>query len=593
VESNARILESRKDLEVTGPHTAVYRVKYSKRILTYSGKIREGEVKIPYNPACETARLVRAVVTSPAGERQEISRDEINLMDEGWNASAKRYTGGRILVASLPGVDVGSTIEVEFEVSYTNRPFLAGFESFQLPDDLEQKSFTLTAPADIKIHRLVSGARGIVREQNKNAGGRQEFQWQSGKVAALPAETRLPPEWVYSAGVGYFIGNVTNYLKALNETLLERSHQSTRAVELARQLAAKAGNKIEAAKAIRDFVAKSIREAGPAFTELPLSELSDADTTLADGYGHAADRAILLHAMLSAAGFQPEFVLVSDLPAIAGITNVAMTFPLPRYFQTPLVRIALDGENYYLNDTDQYAQVGSTSSDGKLGLALSNRRWEVIHAAKLCEDGTRTTYSLLLDKSGRTRIGVSRSYYGANYNAKHRFFAELPPEERKRYFQETVSEVAQGARPVGDLTTTFDTYPGLEQFSVIVDDYGVTAGKYLYFNLPFTPSLIPAGADQRILPLLISHGSKNTIRTEIELPSEFRRMVVAPGSEDLTVAGGEKARIIAKKTFGGYVVTDEFETTPAIISPHDYQAMLKVEATLSRKSSKVFLLEKQ
>ena len=271
VESNARILESWKELEVTGPHTAVYRVKYSKRILTYSGKIREAEVKIPYNPACEEARLVHAVVTSPTGERQEISKDEINVMDEGWNASAKRYTGGRILVASLPGVDVGSTIEVEFEVSYTNKPFLAGFESFQLPDELEQKSFTLTAPADVKVQRLVSGARGIVHEQDKKEGSRQEFQWQSGKVAALPAETQLPPEWVYSAGVGYFIGNVTNYLNELNETMLERSHQSTNAAELARQLTAKAGNKIEAVKAIRDFVAKSIR-AGRAVLHRPAVE---------------------------------------------------------------------------------------------------------------------------------------------------------------------------------------------------------------------------------------------------------------------------------------------------------------------------------
>jgi len=591
VQSNARILESRKELEVTGPHAAVYRVRFSKRILTYSGKIREAEVKIPYNPASEEARLVSAVVTSPTGERQEISKDEINVMDEGWNASAKRYTGGKILVASLPGVDVGSTIEVEFEVIYTNAPFLAGFESFQLPDELEQKSFTLTAPAEVKVHRLVSGARGIVRERDKQNGGRQEFQWQSEKVAALPAETQLPPEWVYSAGAGYFIGSVTDYLKALNETMGERSRQSTRAAELARQLAAKAGSKIETVIAIRDFVAKSIREAGPPFTDLPLSELSDADTTLADGYGHAADRAILLHAMLNAAGFHPEFVLVSDLPAIAGITNVAMTFPLPRNFQTPLVRITLDGENYYLNDTDQYAQLGSTGSDGKLGIALSDRAWQIIHAAKQCEDGTRTTYTLLLDKNGRTGIGVSRWYYGENYNEKRRFFSELPPEERKRYFQETVSGVAQGARPVGDLTTAFDTYPGHEQFSVIIDNYGVIAGKYLYFNLPFTPSLIPAGANQRALPLLISHGGRNTVRTEIELPSEFRRTVVAPKGEDLTVAGGEKARINTKKTFGGYVVTDDFETAPAIISPDDYQALQGVESALGRKSSKVFLLE--
>jgi len=584
VESNARILDSRKELEVAGPHTAVYRVKYAKRILTYSGKIRESEVKIPFNPACDAARLVRAVVTSPGGARQEIAREEINV---------KRYTGGKILVASLPGVEVGSTIEVEFEIDYTNKPFLTGFESFQLPDELEQKTFTLTAPKDVKVHQLVSGMKGIIHEQKSKNDGRQKFQWQSGKVAALPAETQLPPEWVYSAGVGYFIGDVTNYLEELAQTMGDRSRQSTNAAELARQLTAKAGNKLEAIKAIRDFVAKSIRAAGPSFTDLPLSELSAADTTLADGYGHAADRAILLHAMLRAAGFQPDFVLVSDLPAIAGITNVAMTFPVPRYFQTPLVRVTLDGENYYLNDTDQYAQPGSTASDGKLGLALSTRAWEVVRAAKNCEDGIQTTYSLLLDRDGRTRIGVLRLYYGGDYNGKHRFFAELTPEERKRYFQETVSGVAQGARPVGDLTTAFDTYPGREQFSVIVDNYGVAAGQYLYFDLPFTPSLIPVGAGQRALPLLISHGGKNRVRTEIELPAEFRRMVIAPRSEDFTVAGTEQAHLAAEKTYSGFVVTDEFETAPAIIGPGDYQLLRKVESALSRKSAKEILLEEK
>jgi transglutaminase-like putative cysteine protease len=592
VGSNARILESRKELDVINPHTAVYRVKFSKLILTYSGKIREGEVKIPYNPACEEAQLIRAVVTSRGGERQEISKDEINVMDEGWNASAKRYTGGKILVATLPGVDIGSTIEVEYEITSTNKPFVSGFESFQLPDALEQKSVTLTAPAGIKIQRLVSGTPGIVGEQDKKDGSRQEFRWQSGKVAALPAETQLPPEWVYAAGVGYFIGDATNYLKELDETMLDRAHKSTKASELARQLAAKAGTRLDAVKAIRDFVAKTIRDAGPSFTELPLSELSDADTTLADGYGHAADRAILLHAMLEAAGFQPEFVLASRLPAIAGITNVAMVFPLPDSFQTPLVRTTLDGVNYYLNDTDQYAQLGSTSCDGAMGIALSTQAWEVIHAAKGCEDATRTDYTLLLDDSGRTLLEVSRWYYGENYNDKNRYFSELPPEERKRYFQEAVSGVAQGARAVGNLTTAFDTYPGLEQFSVIIDNYGIADGNYFYFSLPSTPPLMPAGADQRALPLLISRGNKNTIHVAIDLPPDFRKVLITPKNENFAT-GAETAHMTTQGTPGGCVVTDEFETAPAIVSPGSYQAMLKIESALGRKSSKVFLLEQK
>ena len=592
VESNARILESRKELDVTDPHTAVYRMKYSKRILTYGGKIREGEVKIPYNPACEEARLIRAVVTSPNGGRQEISKVEINVMDAGWNASANRYTGGKILVATLPGVEVGSTIEVEFEIAYTNKPFVSGFESFQLPDELDQKSFTLTAPTGVKIQRLVSGTPGMIdsRQTNNNAG--QEFQWHIGKVAALPAETQLPPEWVYAAGVGYFVGDAKNYFKELNETMLDRSHKSTKAAELARQLTAKAGTKLDGVKAIRDFVAKTIRSAGPSFTELPLSELSDADTTLADGYGHAADRAILLHAMLEAVGLQPGFVLASSLPAIAGITNVAMSFPLPDSFQTPLVRITLDGVNYYLNDTDQYAQPGSTGCDGALGVVLSTQAWEIIHAAKGCEDATRTDYTLLLDDSGRTLLEVSRWYYGENYSDRNKYFSELPPEERKRYFQDAVSQVAQGARPVGDLKTAFNTYPGLEQFSVIIDSYGIASGNYFYFNLPSPPPLMADGADQRALPLLISQGNKNTVHIAVDLPPDFPKVLIEPKSENL-LAGAETARMTTQNTQDGCVLTDEFETSPAIVSPAGYQAMLKVESAMGRKSSRVFLLEQK
>ena len=83
---------------LTDAHSAVYRVHYSKQILNYAGKIREAEVKIDYNPSCEEAKLIRGVVISKTGERQEIATNEINVMDAGWNASAKRYTGGKILV---------------------------------------------------------------------------------------------------------------------------------------------------------------------------------------------------------------------------------------------------------------------------------------------------------------------------------------------------------------------------------------------------------------------------------------------------------------------------------------------------------------
>jgi transglutaminase-like putative cysteine protease len=593
VDSNAKILDVQKTLSVTDAHNAVYHVKYSKLILTYAGKIREAEVKVGFNPSCEEAKFIRGVVTSKTGERQEIATNEINIMDAGWNAAAKRYTGGKILVANLPGVDIGSTIEVEYEVTTHGKPFLSGMEAFQMADEVLKKAFTLSAPDSAKVHsKEIDLSRSEVGI-SAHSGQSGTQTWIVTNAAALPSEPALPPSWVFSPCVLYYVGDLSSYLKDLNDALVARSQKRFEAGEKAMQLTGPAKSRLDAVQAIRDFVAKSIRLAGPSFTELPLTELSDADTTLADGYGHAADRAILLHAMLAAAGFQPEFVAASGFPPIAGITNVALAFPMPDAFAAPLVRVKVDGEYYYLNDTDQYAKLGSTPHDGRLGIILSSQADEVIKAAKECGDKTETDYTITVSDNGKTRIGVTHHYYGGNFSAKNQYFSELPPEERRRYYQETVSGMAQGAQPVGDLATHFDTYPGLEQFTVDIDNYSVVDGPYLYFDLPFVPTLLAAGDDRRAMPMYVPTHGQGIVRTEIELPAGFRRVVIAPASENLSEPdGGGTARITTTESAGKVVLTDDFEISPAIISPKDYSGVLKIESILGRKASTVFLLQK-
>ena len=593
VNSDARILDVSKQVVVTDAHSAVSRVKYSKQILSYHGKQREAELKLDFNPATQSAKLVSAAVIAKDGKREEVSPGEINIMDAGWNASAKRYTGGKVLVANLPNVEIGSTIEVEFEITSTNRPFLAGFDSFQLGDELVQKSFTLSAPENVKVQNLVSGSAGSIKSAHANAAGRQSFIWSAANVKALPAESQLPPEWTFLSGVGYFIGDADDYYRQLNATLLDRSAKNTQSAIVARALTAAATNRTAAVVAIRDFIAKSIRLAGPTFSELPLTELSAADTTLADGYGHLADRAILFHAMLTAAGFKPEFVFASDLPPVKDITGVLKKLPLPQYFTTPIVRVKVDGETVYLNDTDQYSHLGATAHDGKLALDLARRSTMEIKAAKDCANESQTFFHLSVGDDGKARIGVKHSYYGTHFDGKNRYFAELPPEERRRYFQELVTSVSQGARPVGDLTTDFNHYPGTEEFTVEVDNYAVVDGRYSYFDLPFAASLFPAGADRRELPLFIGAAGRTMVRAEIDLPPGFRHTVIAPASKQLSAPGGTAKITATTPAAGQCVITDELKSTPTIVSPLDYPAMLKAESTLREKSARVFLLEKE
>ena len=142
-----------------------------------------------------------------------------------------------------------------------------------------------------------------------------------------------------------------------------------------------------------------------------------------------------------------------------------------------------------------------------------------------------TNYRLSLADDGNARITIEHRYFGMAYADKNRFFSELPPEETNRYYQETVSKVAQGARAVGGLVTKFDSYPGVERFTVDLAHYAIADGRFLYFNPPFEPRLIQAESDTRILPLFVPQDSSEDIRVQIVLPPGFRAWRYPPRTE--------------------------------------------------------------
>jgi hypothetical protein len=128
---------------------------------------------------------------------------------------------------------------------------------------------------------------------------------------------------------------------------------------------------------------------------------------------------------------------------------------------------------------------------------------------------------------------------------------------------------------------------------VEIDHYCVVDGKSFYFDLPFTPALFAAGADQRALPLFLPGLSDNTVRADIQLPSAFPQLVIAPGAENLNLPDGAGGvQVTPTTTPGHYTIAYQLETAPAIIGADDYPAVLKLESTLGKKSARVFLLEK-
>jgi transglutaminase-like putative cysteine protease len=591
--TDSRYLKMDREFTVQDAHSAVLDVKFTKLVLTYSGKKRDAEFKLPYNGSVEDVKVLHASVTDKAGKKTEISPEEMNRMDQGWNSSAKRYTGGKILVLSLPGVDIGSIIDVEYQITLHDAPSIARFESFQFQDACDESTLRVSIPKDLPFLQDVRGSKSLLTANTREENGRKIFEWSAKNIGPLPDEPSTPPDWNYQTGVEFFVGSPKDYWREIQTAFAEKAAQATDASAMGKQLASSARTKAEAITAIRNYVDRKVRFAGPTFTDLALRELTPADVSLKEGYGHAADHAILLSAMLKGAGFTPRFVFASRLPDISALSATLKALPLPEDFEDPLVEVDADGTRYYLNDTDQYAHLGATPHDNAIAVVSENGAYETVHASNDAPSKTDTTFRLALDKDGHAKIEIVSHYYGVTWGDKKKFFAELPPEERKQYFEKLVTSVAQGAHAIAPLQTDFDSYPGTETFAVELNHYAVSDGRYLYFETPARPGLFGIFADQRALPLLIPNRHEEVVRTEVQLPPEFSHLLIAPRTRtNETAATAGQFSITLSGSGDHFTITDTLERSPAIVSSVDYPQLVRAESELENKSSRLLLFEK-
>ena len=590
VEITERIIET----DVKNSRNWATTTKVTKEILTYAGKKDNAELKIHYNPAWEKVEIVKAVVTDTDGNEKELNKKELNLMDAGWVASAPRYPPGKILVASLPDVDVDNIIYYEIKRTYKRHPFFAMRKSFNSFDTIDDETVKVTLPADAKIKMKNPDSDEIEFSENEENGSKI-YEWIATDQRPVRKESSLPPWYSFNPTIFLSTGNWPDYADKIGRTFLKAATGQAQCAAKAKELTATSKTDDEKIIAIRDFVTKNIRSAGPSFVSMPLSAVTPADTTLKDGYGNGADKAIVIYSMLNAIGLKPQFVLSSWLSMVEKVRKPMIEYPLRSTFGGVLVKVKSGETDIYLNDTSQYAALGTTPHDGRTGLVLPKGEISIINAAPNKTDKSEIEYIIKLSENGDAEITQTTKSYGTSYASDKKYFAEITPEDRKRYFQNAVTAISQGATPVGDLITKFDGYPGIEQLTVKVDKFAIRDGDFLYLKVPIgLNNILGLNSDVRDNPISWNSKTRMTLTASVELPAGFDNVQLVP--PDITWKAPEDAGTITMKTTvsGNKIkIIDSVNIDPAVIPADEYDDLLEINRKLSHPRMRTILVSKK
>ena len=571
----------------------------SKKILTYAGKKSSSELKIHYNPAWEKVTIDYAKVILKDGTTKNVSKNELNIMDAPWVGSAPRYPPSKILVINLPGVEIGSTIEYRVVRAYENRPFFSAIEYFQDFNPVIKKTVRLKAPKTMPLkvsNRNRTGNTLFTYEHGKNG----DYVWKSSDADALKWERNLPPSWSFIPSTAVSIGDWKSYATLLDRTLQAATKRQTKTAATVKALLKGENDPLKKIELIRNFVATHVKSAGPNLGTLPLSAITPADRTLTDGYGNNPDRAVLLYAMLKEAGFFPDFVAVASYPRIDELKRLDFV-PQTDIFNKVLVLVIYRKQNIFLNDTDQYAVLGSTESDERTALFCTSGEIGKITIDPMAQDRSDVAYSIRISADGKAVITSKRSYYGTSYAYWKKKYTEMPVEKRRRYFQELVSNISESAIPSKKLKTDFSSYPGTEEFAVTVDNFGVAEKKFLYIKLPGSlKSILGVHSDTRVNPFLFNSGRRSTRSFLLNLPKEYAKKVpIAPDTNTWTLPSnaGTIAIVNDRDIFGAtskpvMFINQDIDLKPALVTASKFNTIQRIASSVANLKNQTIMMEK-
>ena len=626
---------SRTTIDVSGaPAEWTVESTTRRRILTYAGQRKSGDLTFKWNPATSDFEVVDARVIAPDGTETPVNpKLDLFTGDQEWVADAPRYPAGKLATVSFPKLAPGMSVQWTTRRRAHDRDLFSFSETLGTFGSFGEIAVTVAGTNDVARSFRIDDpfwktiADRFPVETNETDGATTYLVRGGGPGSQIVSEPNMPPLHRLAPVLRASSQTAAERARAIADRMWELSDPAvqTNAAALARSLVpdgidpqAKRRAREDgrnpavvdpgkgpgaAVVAIRDWCAVNLREAGPAYWDLPLSALSPADATLAARYGHEADIRILHLAMLRALGLADRTELRfydADWDGVPPAARV-LGFASPATFDAIAFGVR---ENTWwpgsvagacvwsLDDATQYAAPLQSRNEGRTYLRVplppgcpeppflredrpgglrTGDGWGPDYPA---QSGTETDYTISVREDGSATIGVAFSHSGTYYEAFRKRYEEILPEERRRDAQRLAASIAQSAKLQGDVTTETPSNGPCTRLSFVVEvpDFAVRDGDRLVFRLPGALSLSPQARERRF-PFRRASDGLSCTSCSVWLPDGWRIAAAPP-----EVRFGDPVPLPS-----GSVVTAPGRNADEGFSLHDPDALDGAKAAFARE----------
>ncbi len=529
-----------------------------------------------WRPAEQQLRLLKAVTYVnatefvPADAAAAGDRVPDGVADPAYNQVMER-------VVTLPDVVPGRLLEVRMERTTAAAPAgFSGVEFFQADDPLRDKRLHIGLPEGAVLkYRAFNG--DVIQSLRHSERGRVLHSFFVRDVPAAAVEPFAPPlalaaaRLVYSSYAGW--REAAAPFADAYWRFVDRPGPQT--ATRAAALVAGAATPREQAQRLFHFVTRAVA-AIPVAVPMAGLQPAEPDAVLAAGAGDARDKAVLLGAMLAAAGLEavPVFLNSDRLP-------LAEDVPAMEQFDALVLRLELPGgDPVFLDPTGGGDTFGfcARAADNR-GLFVGRTRTEFADTGAATASANRADNRLTirLDAAGGAEIEAVADLRGLFAARARELLGRLSPEEREAALRELASRWAAGAVPSGGEAAGLDASDrGVElRQAVGRGDLTVRQENVVVLDTPSHPLTFAEvsfwlGEPERRTPLDLGEPAVSRTVTEIQLP---------PGSEVLHLPAEivrETPAWSARRTFsldearGVVRVEEEVAVTRRILPPADY-----------------------